>query len=170
MHNERPTSQYWTIPRAKVWLSTSNGDAKGARKSTSRSNSGLRRQLQGQKHHSRKTTEEFKFDVKVSCSLTQKRKKQHHPIINYVKPSLYQAAIPLSLDFGVQTAAKVELKISRDTLGSHVSEQVFVEGEFYEIAAYWHMLIPCVYNADSDCFLAAVELADESKFHFVIES
>lgn len=31
------------------------------------------------------------------------------------------------------------------------------------------MRIPCIYDSGEDCFKASVEVAEESKFHFVCE-
>lgn len=44
--------------------------------------------------------------------------------------------------------------------------RVFLEGEFYDVAAYWHISIPCVYDADTRKFLASVEISRGSKFRF----
>jgi hypothetical protein len=43
---------------------------------------------------------------------------------------------------------------------------VFLEGEFYDVAAYWHIQIPCIFDAESRKFQASVEICRGNKFRF----
>ena len=46
------------------------------------------------------------------------------------------------------------------------TDEVFVEGEFYNINTFWHIKVPCIYHADTKLFKASVDIIAGRKFRF----
>jgi len=44
--------------------------------------------------------------------------------------------------------------------------KMFVEGEFYDVATYWHIQVPCIFYPVTRRFKASVEIATGGKFRF----
>ena len=43
---------------------------------------------------------------------------------------------------------------------------MYVEGEFYDVAAFWHLQIPCIFDPITKRFRSSVEISNGAKFRF----
>ena len=46
---------------------------------------------------------------------------------------------------------------------------VFLEGEIHDIAAFWHLQVPCIFDEESLSFCASVPVCQGAKFRFLFQ-